>query len=64
MPTLLVVIKPPYSVEEFSLKLRLSSPAIIGRISENSFIIDIRTVLPSLDKTIINLIKDAFVQTG
>ncbi len=64
LPTILVVIKPPCSVEEFALKLRLSSPAIIGRISENSFIIDIRTVLPSLDKTMIAVIKDAFAQTG
>jgi len=64
LPTILVVVKPPYSVEEFAFKLRLSSPAIIGRISENSFIIDMRTVLPTLDKTVIEVIKDAFIQTG
>jgi L-seryl-tRNA(Ser) seleniumtransferase len=62
LPSITVAIRPPQcSLEDFALKLRLSEPSVIGRIDDGKFLIDIRTVLPSFDDTLIEVIKKALV---
>jgi L-seryl-tRNA(Ser) seleniumtransferase len=59
LPTVVVVIEPPTSAEEFAYKLRLATPPLLGRIEENHFLIDPRTIPPSLDNTVVKLIQNA-----
>jgi L-seryl-tRNA(Ser) seleniumtransferase len=42
--TLITVMADSLSAQEIYDKLRLSSPAVIGRISENQVLLDLRTV--------------------
>jgi L-seryl-tRNA(Ser) seleniumtransferase len=60
LPSIVVVIKPKDSAENLARRLRLSTPAVIGRIEQDGFLIDMRTVLPSLDNMLIEVIKGAF----
>ena len=53
----LVAIKPPCPVDDFAARLRLSSPSLLGRIENDRFLIDVRTVTPSADDTLVEVIK-------
>jgi L-seryl-tRNA(Ser) seleniumtransferase len=47
LPTALVAIRAPdRSAQDLAAQMRRSSPAIIGRISNNQFILDLRTISP------------------
>ena len=61
LPTKLIVIQPPYAVEDFAKRLRLSSPPLLGRIEDDRFVIDPRTIMPSLDGTVIKIIQNALI---
>jgi L-seryl-tRNA(Ser) seleniumtransferase len=59
IPTMLGAIKPEMPLEDFSSRLRLSSPAVIGRIEEGRFLIDLRTVFPDQEENLLAIIKQA-----
>lgn len=59
LPTKVIVIEPPYAVEDFAKRLRLSTPPLLGRIEESRFLIDPRTIPPSLDSTVVKIIENA-----
>lgn len=61
LPTKLIAIEPPYAVEDFAKRLRLSSPPLLGRIEDNRFVIDPRTITPSLDETVIKVIQNTLI---
>lgn len=61
LPTKLIAIEPPYPLEDFAKRLRLSSPPLLGRIEDNRFVIDPRTIMPSLDGTVIKIIQKALI---
>jgi len=61
LPTKLIAIQPPYAVEDFAKRLRLSSPPLLGRIEDNRFVIDPRTIMPSLDGTVIKIIQNTLI---
>lgn len=59
LPTKLIAIDPPCSVEDFAGRLRLTTPPLLGRIEGDRFVIDPRTIMPSLDETVIKIIQKA-----
>ncbi len=61
LPTKVIAIEPPYGVEDFAKRLRLSSPPLLGRIEGNHFLIDPRTIMPSLDNTVIKIIQNVLI---
>ena len=62
LPSKLVAIKPPMSVDDFASRLRLASPPVLGRIEDDRFLIDVRTVLPDQDGTLVKVISGACPQ--
>ena len=63
LPTKLVAVKPPYAPEDFTRRLRLATPPLLGRVEGEYFLIDMRTVLPSLDAVLIRVVKKAVTET-
>jgi L-seryl-tRNA(Ser) seleniumtransferase len=61
LPTKLISIEPPCAVEDFARRLRFSTPSLLGRIEDNRFLIDPRTIMPSLDGTVIKIIQNALI---
>ncbi len=59
LPTRLVAIKPPYRMEDFARRLRLARPPLLGRIEAGYLLVDMRTVLPSLDDALVEVLKNA-----
>ena len=59
LPTRLVAIKPPCAVDEFAKRLRLALPPVLGRIEDDRFLLDVRTVMPSQDDTLVEVVKRA-----
>jgi L-seryl-tRNA(Ser) seleniumtransferase len=59
LPTKLVVVEPPYTVDDFTSRLRLSTPPLVGRIENGQFLIDMRTVMPPLDNLLVQVIESA-----
>ena len=57
LPTRLVAIKPPYPLVDFTSRLRLATPPLLGRVEDEHFLIDMRTVMPSLDDILVKVIK-------
>jgi len=57
LPTRLVAIDPPYPVVDFACRLRLATPPLLGRVEYERFLIDMRTVMPSLDDILVQVIK-------
>ncbi len=57
LPTKLVAIKPPYPLDDFAARLRLAAPPVLGRTQDDRFLIDVRTVMPSLDDSLVAVIK-------
>lgn len=64
LPTKIITLKPPCSVEDFTAGLRLAQPPLIGRIENDNLLIDMRTVLPALDDTLVKVIKSVVEETG
>jgi L-seryl-tRNA(Ser) seleniumtransferase len=58
LKTWLVSIKPPLSPDEFAAALRLATPPLLGRTQDDRFLIDVRTVLPELDDTLVRVVTD------
>ncbi|MES0278514.1 MAG: L-seryl-tRNA(Sec) selenium transferase [Dehalococcoidales bacterium] len=56
--TYLVSIKPPRTADEFAAGLRLATPPLLGRTQDDHFLIDVRTVLPQLDDTLVRVVTD------
>jgi L-seryl-tRNA(Ser) seleniumtransferase len=57
IPTRLVAIKPPYPLVDFIYRLRLATPPLLGRIEDEQFLIDMRTVMPALDDILVKVIE-------
>jgi L-seryl-tRNA(Ser) seleniumtransferase len=57
IPTRIVAIKPPYSLVDFAHRLRLATPPLLGRVENEQYLIDMRTVVPSMDAVLIEVIK-------
>ncbi len=65
VPTWCVAIEPnEISVDELAKRLRIGSPAIFGRISNNQLLLDLRTVAPRHDVTMVEAIVDKSDQTN
>ena len=52
-------IEGEYRAQKLAKSLRLSDPSIVGRIHDDKFILDLRTINPSEDKTVITALKQA-----
>jgi len=63
LPTKLVAVKPPYAVEDFARRLRLTTPPLLGRVEGKYFLIDMRTVLPFLDTALVRVVKNVVTET-
>jgi hypothetical protein len=48
-----------HSLAEFSARLRASNPPVIGYIADNRFKLDLRTVFPHQDESVINAARAA-----
>ncbi|MFH1662671.1 MAG: L-seryl-tRNA(Sec) selenium transferase [Chloroflexota bacterium] len=57
IPTKLIAVSPPYSVVDFAYRLRLATPPLLGRVEGEQFLIDMRTVMPSLDDILVKVIE-------
>ena len=62
LPTRLVAIRPPYAVVDFAGRLRLATPPLLGRIEGEHFLVDMRTVIPALDDSLVQVIKRVSVE--
>ena len=60
LPTKLIIIKPPCSVEIFSKELRSFSPPLLGRKEKEFFILDPRCIDPSSDNLVIKIITSVY----
>lgn len=60
LPTKLVAIGVKGSLEDFSRRLRLGSPPVLGRSLEGRFVFDLRTVFPDQDTDLSNAIVAAY----
>lgn len=58
--TRLLTIKPESNLEELDQRLRLSNPAVLGRIKDGYLFLDPRTIEPQYDKKLVELIDIAF----
>lgn len=62
LPTFLLSIENEGNIEELDRRLRMSHPAVLGRVKDNSLFFDPRTIEPGSDKELIELITAAFYQ--
>ncbi len=60
LPTYLLGIKTEGSIEELDRNLRLSHPAVLGRVKDDYLFFDPRTIEPCFDKKLTELIISAF----
>lgn len=63
LATKLVAIVPARTVEDFARRLRLETPPLLGRVEGKYFLIDMRTVLPPQDDTLVEVVKRALTET-
>lgn len=60
MPTVVLAIEPAsISDEELAYRLRLQSPAVMGRLSEGKLLFDLRTVFPEQESELIDAVRQA-----
>jgi len=64
LPTTLIRLNPPGSVDEFARSLRLSSPPLVVRVGEDAILIDLRTVYANQDTLLTDIITNAWAQKG
>ncbi len=63
LPTRCITVRPQnMSVTKFEIKMRLSSPAIIGRIEDNRYILDPRTIQDGQEQIIFSTITSILVK--
>ena len=60
LPTRLLYIQREGNIEELDRRLRLSYPAVLGRIKEGYLVLDPRTIEPEYDRKLVELIYSAF----
>jgi len=58
LSTFVVTIKPEISLEAFSSRLRVSTPPVIGRIEDERFVLDLRTVFPEQEEVLLQQITE------
>ncbi len=63
LPTRIVAVKPPYQIENFTARLRQAQPPLVTRIEADTILLDMRSVLPSLDESLVRIIKTAAAET-
>jgi len=59
LPTRLISIAVSGSLDDFTRRLRLGSPPVLGRAHEGKFVIDLRTVFPGQDDELVQAIAAA-----
>ena len=65
IPSVTLDILPEHcSVQEFGARLRASSPPIIGYISGGAVKLDLRTIFPDQDDTVVDSIRTASTETS
>lgn len=62
LPTYLLGLKIEKDVAELDKRLRLSDPAVLGRVKDGHLFFDPRTIEPHYDKKLVELIQSAFYQ--
>lgn len=62
MPTFLVDIYLEKNIEQLDKRLRMSYPAVLGRVKDNHIYFDPRTIEPQYDKKLIEIISAAFYE--
>ncbi len=63
LPTRCITLRPQnMSVTKFEIKMRMSSPAIIGRIEDNRYILDPRTIQDGQEQIIFSTITSILVK--
>jgi len=60
LPTRLLYLKPKDNIEKLDQNLRLNWPAVLGRVKEGYYIIDLRTVEPENDKELVDILIQHF----
>ncbi len=60
LPTRLVVVDIKGSLDDFTRRLRLGSPPVLGRVQDGKFVIDLRTVFPAQDDILAKAIAAAY----
>jgi len=58
LPTHVLAVKPEISLEDFSLRLRTGTPPVIGRIEDECFLFDLRTVFPDQEEVLLQKILE------
>ena len=51
------------SADEIATRLRYETPAVIGYIAKSSFVLDVRTILPSQDQIVVQTLARALART-
>ncbi len=64
LPTRLLFIESKGNIEEPERRLRLSNPAVLGRIKDGYLVLDPRTIEPQNDKKLVDLLYLAFKEEG
>ena len=54
-----VQIIPPIPLDEFARRLRSHTPPVIGYVERGAFKLDLRTIFPAQDDTVVAAIKQA-----
>ena len=60
LPTKLVAVQ-VHSPDDLARRLRLGQPAVVGRIEEDRFLLDLRTVMPEQEGTLMERVKLALI---
>jgi L-seryl-tRNA(Ser) seleniumtransferase len=64
LPTRLLVAPPGLNPEVFSAVLRRGRPAVVARIEHDRLVLDLRTVLPEEDSTLVTVLQCALQDLG
>ncbi len=59
LPTYLIAVRTDGSIDRFAEKLRTSDCPVIGRVEDDEFLMDLRTVLPEQDSSLSHIIWEA-----
>lgn len=59
LPTKLVALEIKGHIDEFSRRMRLGTPPVLGRVHEGLFVMDIRTVFPKDDSALTKAVIEA-----
>jgi L-seryl-tRNA(Ser) seleniumtransferase len=64
LPTRLLAAPADLDPVAFASALRRSSPAVVSRIEHGRLVLDLRTVLPEEDDTLVSVLRDALARTS